>query len=58
MKSLSTLKSLLTKRAAIDKQIVDAEKKLVAEAEAMEKAAAKPAKKPAKPRKAAPKKPA
>ena len=55
MKPVSALKSLLAKRAAVDKQILAAEKKLVDEAEAVEKASAKPAakklaaKKPAKP---------
>jgi hypothetical protein len=47
MKSVSTLKTLLAKRAALDKQIADVEKKLIAEAEAIEKAAAKADKKPA-----------
>jgi len=46
MKSLNVLKSLLTKREKLDKQIADAVKKLDAEAESLEKA--KPAKKPAK----------
>jgi hypothetical protein len=45
MKELITLKKLLAKRAAVDKQILAAEKKLFAEAEVLEKA--KPAKKPA-----------
>jgi hypothetical protein len=48
MKSAITLKALLAKRAALDKQIADAEKKLIAEAEAAEKASAKTDKKPAK----------
>jgi hypothetical protein len=47
MKSLNALKTLLAKRATVDKQILDTEKKLIAEAEAAEKTAAKPAKKPA-----------
>jgi hypothetical protein len=48
MKSLSILKTLLAKRATVDKQILDTEKKLIAEAEAVEKASTKPAaKKPA-----------
>ena len=47
MKSAIALKALLAKRAAIDKQILEAEKKLIAEAEAVGKTAAKPAKKPA-----------
>ena len=47
MKPVIALKTLLAKRAALDKQIADAEKKLIAEAEAIEKASAKPAKKPA-----------
>jgi len=55
MKSLTALKTLLAKRAVLDKQIADAEKKLFAEVEALEKEAAKQdkkpaAKKPAKPR--------
>jgi hypothetical protein len=45
MGSVSTLKSLLAKRAAVDKQILATEKKLIAEAGALGKA--KPAKKPA-----------
>jgi len=58
MKSLKALKTLLAKRAAVGKQILAAEKKLVEAAEALEKTDAKPAKKPAKPRakKSAPKK--
>lgn len=49
MKSLTQLKSLLEKRAAVGKQILAAEKKLVEEAEAIEKSAVKApaAKKPA-----------
>jgi len=43
----STLNSLLAKRAVVDKQILAAEKKLITEAEAVEKASAKTAKKPA-----------
>ena len=37
---LSSLQKLYVKRSALDKQIVDAEKKLVAEAKAVPKAAA------------------
>jgi len=48
-KSLSALKKLLAQRAAVGKQILATEKKLIAEAEALEKkAAAKPAAKKAK----------
>ena len=47
MKSLGALKSLIAKRAAVDKQIAAAEKKLFTEAETVQKAAGKPAKKPA-----------
>jgi hypothetical protein len=56
MKSLSTLKTLLAKRAAVGKQILATEKKLIAEAEAVEKAAAKPVAKKATTRKPAAKK--
>jgi hypothetical protein len=59
-KSLSPLKKLLAQRAAVGKQILATEKKLVAEAEALEKAVAKPAaKKPVrrKGKKSAPKPP-
>jgi len=37
MKSLKTLKSLLAKRAALYKRIAEAERKLIAEAAAIEK---------------------
>ena len=58
MKSLSVLKSLLAKRAGVGKQILAAEKKLIAEAESIQKSAKKPAvKKPAKAKKPAPKPP-
>jgi len=43
---ISSLQKLYSKRSTLDKQIVDAEKKLVAEAKAAAKPAA-PAKKPA-----------
>jgi hypothetical protein len=52
VKSINTLKILFAKRAAIDKQILTVEKKLVAEAEAAEKAAAKAVKRPAAKKKA------
>jgi hypothetical protein len=49
---VSSLQKLYTKRSSLDKQIVDGEKKLAAEAKASAKPA--PAKKPAgKPRKSA-----
>ena len=53
LKSLNTLKSLLKKRAAVGKQILAVEKKLISEAEAVEKQAKtkpKAAKKPSKPK--------
>jgi hypothetical protein len=53
---VSALEKLYSKRSALDKQIVDAEKKLLAEAKVAAKPAA-PAKKPAA-KKAAAKKPA
>ena len=53
---VSALQSLYSKRSALDKQIIDAEKKLVAEAKIAAKPAA-PAKKPAA-KKPAAKKPA
>ena len=46
-KAFSGLQKLYAKRTAMDKQILDAEKKLVAEANAAAKSAAVPAKKPA-----------
>ncbi|MDR0496834.1 MAG: hypothetical protein LBH42_04400 [Treponema sp.] len=51
IKSLGTLKSLIAKRASLDKQILAAEKKIIAEAEAAGKkkgSSVRKAKKPAK----------
>jgi len=51
----SSLKSLLAKKEALDKQIVAAEKRLITEAEGIEKASKKKAKKPAAKKPAKPK---
>ena len=46
-KAKDGLKKLQSQKKALDKKIVDAEKKVAAEIKAAEKAATKPAKKPA-----------
>jgi septal ring factor EnvC (AmiA/AmiB activator) len=53
----SALKSLLSKKDALDKQIAAAEKRLITEAESIEKASKKKAKKPAAKKPAKAKKP-